>query len=63
MVPIVSFFLLRKHKQFYTQFILDLLLFISSISVSVFIKFFLIQKSKSTNLKHKELKQEEATVD
>ena len=50
---------------FDTQFILDfVLLFLSSFSLTVFIKFFLIQKSKSsTNLNHKEGKQEETTID
>ena len=38
--------------------------FLSSSSLTVFIKFFLIKKSKSsTNLNHKELKQKEATID
>ena len=38
--------------------------FLSSFSLTVFIKFFLIQKSKSrANLNHKEGKQEETTID
>ena len=38
--------------------------FVSSFSLTVFIKFFLIQKSKpSTNLNRKEGKQEKATID
>ena len=38
--------------------------FLSFFSLTAFIKLFLIQKSKSgTNLKHKEEKQEEATID
>ena len=51
----------------YIVFILNLFLncssFLSSFSLSVFIKFFLIQKSKSgTNLNHNEGKQEEALI-
>ena len=75
MVNLVSLYLLGKHKQicksvslFRTQFDLDLSLtcpsFLSSFSLIVFIKVFLIQKSKSsTNLNPKEEKQEEATID
>ena len=38
--------------------------FLSSFSLTVFIKFFLTQKLKSsTNLNHKDGKQEEATID
>ena len=49
---------------FHTQFVLGLFFFFSSFSLIVFIKFFLIQKSKSsTNLNHKEWKQEGATID
>ena len=45
----------------YTQFVLDFFSFKSSFSLSVFIKFFLIQKSKSsTNLNDKEGKRQEA---
>ena len=51
----------------FNYFILSLFLtcssFLSSFSLTVFIKFFLIKKSKSnTNLNHKEGKQKEATV-
>ena len=71
MVNLASLYLLRKRKQFcfmFHYFILNLFLtcssFWSSFSHTVFIKFFLIQKSKSsTNLNHKEGKQEEATID
>ena len=47
-----------------TQFIFDLLFFLNSFSLTVFIKIFLIEKSiPSTNLNHKEGNQEEATID
>ena len=36
--------------------------FLSSSSLTVFIKFFVIQKKFSTNLNHKEGKQDEATI-
>ena len=45
---------------FDTQVVLDLFFFFRQYNLTVFIKFFLIQ---STNLNHKEGKQEEATVD
>ena len=67
----VNLSIVTKHKQFcfmFNYFILNLFLtcssFLSSFSLTVFIKFFLIQKSKSsTNLNHKEGKQEGATID
>ena len=64
MVPLVNFFLLRKHKQFCFIIPYSVCSFLSSFSLTVFIKFFLIQNSKSSaNLNHKELKQEGATID
>ena len=67
MVNLVSLYHLRKHKSvslFHTRFDLDLFFFLSSFSVFLFIKVFLIYKSKSsTNLNHKEEKQKDATID
>ena len=66
-VNLFSLYLLRKYKQFcfnipYSVFFLTCSSFLSNFSLTVVIKFFLIQKSKS-NLNHKEGKQEEATID
>ena len=69
MVNLVSLYLLRKNKQIcfiipYSIWSWLCCSFLSSFSLTVFIKIFLKQKSKSsTNLNHKEWKQEEATID
>ena len=67
MVNLVRLYLLRKHNNsvsiFHAHFVRYLFFFLSSFNLTVFIKFFLIQKSKSsTNLNLKEGKQEEATI-
>ena len=60
MKNLVSLYLLRKHKQLFQYSLLKLFLncssLISSVSLTVFIKCFFIQKSKSTNLNHKRRK-------
>ena len=69
MLSLVSLYLLGKHKKnLFHYSIFNLLLsyssFLSSFSLTVFIKLFLIQKSRSsTNLNPKKEKQEEATID
>ena len=70
MVNLVSVYLLQKHKKIYFiipwsiyQIILDLFLFFKQFQSHCVLKFSLIQKSKSsTNLNHKEGKQNEATI-
>ena len=67
MVNVVSLYLFRKHNNsvsiFHAHFVPYLFFFLSSFNPTVFIKFFLIQKSKSsTNLNLKEGKQEEVTI-
>ena len=51
-------------KAFHAQFVLDLFLFFKQFQSHCICKVFLMQKSKSsTNLNHKEGKQEETTID